>query len=182
MNDIEIINGETFEQMNAIKEFVKEAGLKLFDEICVFNYEYRLFLDVSGKNAEEEYYEIWRKFDSAHFTVLAMSYYKKGTNAHSKPYMILSIDKESEFFKTRVFELSKSGKCELKDGNITLCNEMKQHLDNTILYPTVCTTFKTTFVGPKLKKIKSEGIKLQFCPFCGEKLSDTNSDNWVETI
>lgn len=176
MEKIDFINYDTFDQMKAIKDFIKESKLNLFDEICIMGNDYRIFLNVSGKKAEEEYYSIWEKFYRADFTVTGMAYYREGTSAHKKPYMILDIDKDSNFFKKKMYQLSNNGKCKLQDGSLTLCKEMKEHLENTVDYPRICDSFKTKFIGPKLKEIRSDGVKLQFCPFCGEKISDSSAD------
>lgn len=179
MENIDFITYNTFNQMRAIKEFIKESGLNLFDEICIMGNEYRIFLNVSGKKAEEEYYSIWEKFYRADFAVTGMAYYREGTSAHKKPYMILNVDIDSNFFTKNMYQLSNNGKCKIQDGNITLCKEMKLQLENTVSYPKICDSFKTKFIGPKLKEIKSDGIKLQFCPFCGESISDGSTDDEV---
>jgi len=182
MEKIDFINRTTFDHMKAIKDFMKESKLNLFDEICIMGSDYRIFINVSGKKAEEEYFSIWEKFYYADFTVTGMAYYREGTSSHKKPFMIIDVDKESDFFKKAVFLLSTNGKCKVQDGTITLCKEMKNKLENIAVYPGSHDSFETKFIGPKLKEIKSDYVKLQFCPFCGEKISDCSTDEYEMCI
>jgi len=156
--------------IKTLKEFLKDYHYALIDEISLKGSSFLIPIKYrqSAVNSTERLYKFFTDFG---FVVLAMDMHKRLPGKFNSPYAVIEVSLASPFFRQLFVGYSVANKCRFENGIFEGCQRLRYRIWDTARSNSDLYGMKVITKDFKYAGITLNGTSINYCPFCGQKVS-----------